>query len=208
MRDLSTTLAVSPIALGLGLLAAAPWPAPQAGAPASAWTRPVARAQALTNAEISVALRKAAETAKSERRAAVASLPAPPLRASPLSSARGAAAPAPASETPPPPTATTVAPDGALVVAGEKIGLDGVDLPKSGAMCRRLDGVNVRCIDRVVARLSILAQRGPVECRTRLDPTGRRLGRCHVGKLDLAQDLLAAGLAERTRTAALERPGA
>ena len=197
VAELSNTLAVSPIVLGLAVLAANPWP-DRASAPApAASARAFGALASLTGEEIGAALARARQGAKLDERAPAIRISAPPHS--------DVASLAPA-EPPEPPRVfqaragqATVGDDGNLIVDGEKVRLEGIVLPDADAACRRLDGVEVRCLERVAARLSIIAQQGRLHCRTSIDATGDRVGRCTVGKIDLAQDLLHAHLARRAR---------
>jgi hypothetical protein len=92
--------------------------------------------------------------------------------------------------------------DGRLVVRGEIVRLAGVELPKPGTLCRRLDGVEVTCLDRVAARLAILAEGRTVVCDLTDSHSGDRVGRCRADKIDLAQDLVRAKLASPISLAA------
>ncbi len=92
-----------------------------------------------------------------------------------------------------------VAEDGRLIVDGQKFRLAGIVMPKAETVCRRLDGVEVRCIDRVVARLTILMQQhGVLSCSPILDASGERSARCLAGKTDLADDLVQTRLARKS----------
>ena len=71
--------------------------------------------------------------------------------------------------------------------------LEGLKFPDTGSRCRRLDGVDVSCHERIAARLEILARSHPIRCRiVQNGDTG--IGRCFSGKLDVAEDLARAGL--------------
>jgi len=92
-----------------------------------------------------------------------------------------------------------VAEDGHLIIEGRKFRLAGIVMPNAEAACWRLDGVQVRCIDRVVARLTILTQHyGDVSCSAIVEASGERLAKCLAGKIDLADDLVRTRLARRS----------
>ncbi|MBX3525288.1 MAG: hypothetical protein KF904_03715 [Rhodoblastus sp.] len=197
VAELSSALAVSPIVLGLAVLAANPWPE-RASAPASpSPTRAFGALASLTHEEIGAALARARQGAKLAERAPAIKISAP-RHSDAASLARSA--PPEASEVSQAGVArATIAEDGSLIVNGEKVRLEGIVLPDTDASCRRLDGVEVRCLERVAARLSIIAQQGRLRCRTSIDASGDRVGSCAVGKIDLAQDLLHARLARPAR---------
>lgn len=195
VAELSSTLAVSPIVLGLAVLAANPWPEKASAPSPAAQPRVFGALATLTPEEIGAALARARQGAKVAERAPAIRIAAPaPELASEAAPAEPPAAPhvirSGAAQ-------ATVAEDGSLFVDGEKVRLEGIVLPDADAACRRLDGVEVRCIERVAARVSIIAQQGRLQCRTSIDSAGVRVGRCAVGKIDLAQDLLQAHLARR-----------
>lgn len=213
VRELSNTLMAAPIVFGLALPIAAPWPTHRAAPASHETSRAPDRLRKLTHDEISVALLKAAHDAKIVKRAA-------PKIIRPVYTAASTIIPfAGVGVRPPGPrlasvredvhlaSGTKVAADGSLIVRGEKIALDGVELPKPGDVCHRLDGADVPCIERVVARLTIITQMRTVECRTRLGSSGERLGDCRAGKIDLARDLVAAKLARRITVASVGNSG-
>ena len=71
--------------------------------------------------------------------------------------------------------------------------LEGLKIPDTASRCRRLDGVDVSCHERIAARLEILGRSHPIRCRiVQSGDTG--IGRCFSGKLDVAEDLARAGL--------------
>lgn len=196
VAELSSTLAVSPIVLGLAVLAANPWPEKASAPSPAAQPRVFGALATLTPEEIGAALARARQGAKVAERAPAIRIAAP---ARELASEAAPAEPpaAPHVVIPAGAAQATVAEDGSLFVDGEKVRLEGIVLPDADAPCRRLDGVEVRCIERVAARVSIIAQQGRLQCRTSIDAAGVRVGRCAVGKIDLAQDLLQAHLARR-----------
>lgn len=198
VTELTDLLAITPIVLGLAALIANPWPEKAPPQIASGRHSAYGALASLTPAEIGMALTRARERAKRLDRAAANpiklvstteaedhSTPVAPEPSAPMA-IRAAAARA------------TIAEDGRLIVDGETIRLDGIILPDAGATCRRLDGVEVPCLERVAARLSIITQQGALNCRTMVEPSGERIGRCLAGKIDLAQDLVHARLARRS----------
>lgn len=196
VAELTSLLVFSPVVLGLSALVALPWPEqttrpasrPSAyGALASLASSSGARAPARLEAASKISDRAPAEAARR------APDPEPDRNSAPavdrLAREAGHAA---------------IADDGHLIIDGERVRLDGIEMPDAGAACRRLDGVEVRCIERVVARLSIITQQGALTCRTRIDAAGERTARCLAGKIDLAQDLIHARLARRLHSSAFE----
>lgn len=187
VTELTSLLAISPVVLGLSALVALPWP--------EKITTPAPRPSAygalasLASSSGSTAPARLGTAAKFTDRA-----PATELRRAPDS--QQAAAPAPViGKIVGEPGRAVIAEDGDLIIDGERVRLDGIVMPEADAACRRLDGAEVRCLERVVARMSILVQHGPLTCRTKLDATGGRIGKCVAGKIDMAQDLVRAQLA-------------
>lgn len=210
VAELTDLLVATPIILGLSVVVAKPWPkqsTPQTAAEQSATYGTLA---SLTPAEIDEALARVREGAKYSTRAKQN-----PIKLALVEGGSAIASGADAVASPQPAAIhsegarTRVAEDGRLIVDGETIRLDGIVLPDAGATCRRLDGVEVRCLDRVAARLSIIMQHGALDCRTSVSASGERVGRCRAGKIDLAQDLVHARLARRASATQAERaPGA
>ena len=196
VAELTSLLGISPVVLGLSALVALPWPeqttrpAPRPsvyGALASLASSSGARAPARLGTASKISDRAPAAAAQR------APDPEPDRNSAPAVDrfAREAGHAA-------------IADGGHLIIDGEQVRLDGIEMPDASATCRRLDGVEVRCIDRAVARLSIIAQQGELICRTKIDAAGGRTARCLVGKIDLAQDLVRAQLARRLQSSTLE----
>ena len=84
---------------------------------------------------------------------------------------------------------------------GVQFQLEGLKIPAADSRCRRLDGVDVSCHERIAARLDVLAKAHPIRCR--IQQTGEiSTARCMAGKVDVAEDLVRAGLARAdTRSA-------
>ena len=83
---------------------------------------------------------------------------------------------------------------------GSRFELEGVEMPNSDALCRRLDGVSVSCRERIAARLEILSRIRAIDCQvTRRG--NHAIARCLAGKVDLADDLLRNGLVRKSRRA-------
>ncbi|MCB1540092.1 MAG: hypothetical protein KDJ25_04330 [Rhodoblastus sp.] len=198
VAELTDLLAITPIILGLAVLVANPWPEKSTPQFASLPHSTYGALAPLTPAEIGAALARARDGAKRLDRATanpikLASVGEPDDRVAPIAPEPSAPAAIRAAA-----AQATIAEDGRLIVDGETIRLDGIILPDVGATCRRLDGVEVRCLERVAARLSIVTQQGALNCRTIVEPSGERIGRCLAGKIDLAQDLVHARLARRS----------
>ncbi|MCC2098978.1 MAG: hypothetical protein KDJ29_18955 [Hyphomicrobiales bacterium] len=86
-----------------------------------------------------------------------------------------------------------------LSADGLTIILAGINAPKSGSKCRRLDGAMLDCAERAEARLAVLLIDRRVKCRISAPiQEGVVVGQCHAGKIDIASDLLRNGLANRT----------
>ncbi|MGE3246341.1 MAG: hypothetical protein AB7F96_01490 [Beijerinckiaceae bacterium] len=86
----------------------------------------------------------------------------------------------------------------AVYANGETIILAGIEPPKAGSKCRRLDGVEVDCTERAQARLTVLLMDRMVKCQVSApQQNGVRFGRCSAGKIDIGNDLLRQRLAAR-----------
>ncbi len=85
-----------------------------------------------------------------------------------------------------------------LIANGEMIELAGVMPLQSGAICKRLDGVEEACEMRAAARLEVLTRGRLITCRVYEAAAGQaRVGACKADKIDLADDLVRNGLARR-----------
>ena len=189
VAELSSLLAVSPIVVGLSALVALPWPHRQP-VEAKRYSEYGALAS-LGRLDMASPIARARTGVKLSERAPIAEArPAPPVQRegniAPALERIGSRA-----------GQAVIGDDGRLIIDGESVRLDGIAMPDADAACRRLDGVEVRCLERVVARLSIVTQQGALSCRTNLDASGERVGTCLAGKIELAQDLVQARLARR-----------
>jgi hypothetical protein len=77
---------------------------------------------------------------------------------------------------------------------GSSFQLEGVSLPDDSSRCRRLDGVELPCLQRIAARLQVLSATHPIQCEIS-NASGRKTARCFAGKIDVAEDLKRQGLA-------------
>jgi endonuclease YncB( thermonuclease family) len=85
-----------------------------------------------------------------------------------------------------------------LSADGMTIVLSGINPPKPGSKCRRLDGVMLDCAERAEARLAVLLIDRRIRCRISAPlQDGVVVGQCQAGKIDIAHDLLRNGLANR-----------
>lgn len=97
--------------------------------------------------------------------------------------------------------ARAVAPN-AIMADGVYVVIAGIEPPKEGATCRRLDGVLEDCRVRARARLSVLIMDRRITCKlSEALENGIRVGQCYAGKIDIAGDLLRQGLANRSTAA-------
>jgi len=189
VAELSSLLAVSPIVVGLSALVALPWPHRQS-VEAKRHSEYGALAS-LGRLDIASPIARARSGVKLSERAPIAEARNMPVAqieekgASAVERIGGRAGQA------------VIGDDGRLIIDGESVRLDGIAMPDADAACHRLDGVEVRCLERVVARLSIVTQQGALSCRTNLDASGERVGTCLAGKIDLAHDLVQARLARK-----------
>lgn len=200
IRNLSYGLFFAPVALGLSLLAVVPRPAPTpvfAATPKPVATPPRAASSPLV-ATPSPAI--PAIMVKNVARAPAPPRPAPFMAPDPVyAQARAPAAPRSVNGFS---ANVEISQDGRLIIRGETVALAGVGLPAPDRMCRRLDGVDVPCIERIVARLAIITRGRKVVCDTRALESGERVGRCRADKIDLAEDLVQSRLVERNEAAA------
>jgi len=189
VAELSSLLAVSPIVLGLSALVALPWPQ-RKPLEAKRYSEYGALAS-LGRLDVASPIARARTGVKLSDRAPIAE-----ARHTPVAQTEDKVAPA-VDRIGSRAGQAVIGDDGRLIIDGESVRLDGIAMPDADAACRRLDGVEVRCLERVVARLSIVTQQGALSCRTNLDASGERVGTCLAGKIDLAQDLVQARLARR-----------
>lgn len=189
VQKLAYLMMATPVVVALPLIVLAP-PSPRVFAAPMVEPVKVARTQTVREAERVAPPAFAGVLVKSDTRAPVAPPPEPQV-----------AAVEPAIDAAPKPiiaTAKVVLDDaGAMFVDGAQVRLAGVALPKPDAMCRRLDGVEVRCLERIAARLALITQGRKIACEMEGDAAGAPIGRCRADKIDLAQDLLHLKLVER-----------
>ncbi len=201
VQKLTYGLFLGPVALGLALLVVAPRPAP---APAfAAAPQAVRQAPRVAVATLVMPVLPALSAGMVKNVARAPSPPPPPAAYDPDPALSVVAAPPQAPRTVNALSADVeVTDDGRLIVRGEVVSLAGVGLPEPGRLCRRLDGVEVTCIERIVARLAIVARGRKVACDIRTSSAGERVGRCRADKIDLAEDLVQSRLVERREAAA------
>ena len=86
-----------------------------------------------------------------------------------------------------------------LSADGITIILSGINPPKPGSKCRRLDRVMLDCAERAEARLAVLLIDLRISCRVSAPLQDVVVvGQCKAGKIDIASDLLRNGLANRS----------
>ncbi len=94
--------------------------------------------------------------------------------------------------------ARAIAPN-AIMADGLYVIIAGIQPPKEGATCRRLDGVLEDCRVRAKARLSVLIMDRRLTCKLSVALENEvRVGQCYADKIDIAGDLLRQGLANRS----------
>ena len=82
-----------------------------------------------------------------------------------------------------------------LEVGGIAVRLFGIDAPEARQTCQR-GGAEWACGEAAAALLRELAARGPLRCQQRdTDVYGRAVSSCSVGRIDLADAMVRAGLA-------------
>jgi endonuclease YncB( thermonuclease family) len=88
--------------------------------------------------------------------------------------------------------------DAMTVRAGSvTVRLAGIETPKPGDSCRRLDGLAVSCQDRALSYLQLLVRGKTVICnRAGTAPDGTEEGRCRLGETDVAEQLVRQGWAK------------
>jgi len=84
-------------------------------------------------------------------------------------------------------------------VAGQRIRLPGIDAPEWNQTCRTADGTSWDCGKAAASRMRELTRNRVLSCRAEgHDRYGRLLAVCRDGKLDIAEALVADGLAIAT----------
>lgn len=92
----------------------------------------------------------------------------------------------------------------ALSSEGTIVVLAGIDAPKPGSKCRRLDGAQVDCNERARGRLSVLIMDRRITCKLSAPVReGIRYGQCYADKINIGTDLLRHGLATRATASAV-----
>jgi len=88
--------------------------------------------------------------------------------------------------------------DAATLRAGAMtVRIAGLAIPSADRSCRRLDGLSVSCIDRAESYLELLVRGRAVACdRAGVDAQGVEFGRCRIGDVDLAEQMVRQGWAE------------
>ncbi|MGL4242789.1 MAG: thermonuclease family protein [Beijerinckiaceae bacterium] len=85
---------------------------------------------------------------------------------------------------------------GMIRAGDETYRLAGVELPETGRMCRRLDGLSVQCLDRAQSYLQLLVKGRAVTCdRNPQTSDGAIAATCRVGDSDIAEQLVRQGWA-------------
>jgi endonuclease YncB( thermonuclease family) len=81
-------------------------------------------------------------------------------------------------------------------VAGERVGIFGIDAPEQDQTCERGGGGTWRCGAEATRLMRRMAHYQIVECEVRAaDVSGRRVARCRVGDEDLGRAMVRAGFA-------------
>ncbi len=104
----------------------------------------------------------------------------------------------PAGEAPAVPQAGIEILDAATLKAGDMIvRIAGLAPPSSDRTCRRLDGLAVACVSRAESYLELLVRGRAVACdRAGMATDGVPLGRCRIGEIDIAEQMVRQGWAE------------
>jgi endonuclease YncB( thermonuclease family) len=88
--------------------------------------------------------------------------------------------------------------DAATIRSGDKtLRLAGIETPKTGDTCKRLDGLAVSCQDRALSYLQLLVKGRKIACVSiPLTSDGAAEGHCRFGETDLAEQLVRQGWAK------------
>ncbi len=105
---------------------------------------------------------------------------------------------APVAEAPAvPPPGIEIVDAGTLKAGSMVVRIAGLAAPSADRTCRRLDGLAVPCVSRAESYLELLVRGRAVACdRAGVAEDGVPLGRCRIGEIDIAEQMVRQGWAE------------